>query len=130
MIVDASAVLAVLLDEPDAPAFARALAAASAPRMSVVNHLEAAIRVDRLDTPAAVQALEALLATAGVEIVPATAAHGRLARLAFATYGKGRHPAALNFGDCFAYALAKEAGQPLLFKGRDFTQTDLVPALP
>lgn len=130
MIVDASAALAVLLDEPDAPAFAEALAAAEAPRMSVVNHLEAAIRVDRLGRAAAVQALEALLASAGVEIVPATVAHGRLARLAFATYGKGRHPAALNFGDCFAYALAKETGRPLLFKGEDFAQTDLVAALP
>jgi ribonuclease VapC len=72
--------------------------------------------------------LNLLMSTAGIELVPFDAEQATLARQAYSTYGKGRHAAALNFGDCFAYALAKASGQPLLFKGSDFSKTDLVTA--
>lgn len=125
MIVDASALLAILLDEPEAAPFIRAIDAAASPTMSAVNWLEAAIRIDAGGDLVAVQEFEAFLQAARIEVVPVSVSQARGARLAYARYGKGRHPAGLNFGDCFAYALAKEAGQPLLFKGQDFSRTDI-----
>jgi ribonuclease VapC len=129
VIVDASALLAVLLDEPEAPDFAAALAAADSALMSVVNHLEVAIPIDRRDDVVLSQRFDAFVSFSGIALVPATAAQTRIARQAHAEYGKGRHRAGLNLGDCFAYALARETGLPLLFKGDDFVHTDIVSAM-
>lgn len=130
MIVDTSAVLAILLGEPEADAFTLAIArAACPPRLSAVSYLEAAIRIDRLKSPVASAALDELLARLRLAIEPVTVDQAHLARTAYRTFGKGLHPAALNLGDCFAYALAKAGGEPLLFKGDDFGRTDIEPAL-
>ena len=125
MIVDASALLAVLFQEPEATQFAAALAQATAPRMSAVNYLEAAIRIDGQNSIVAVQAFEAFMELSAISIEPVSLSQMRLARRAYAQYGKGRHRASLNFGDAFAYALAKERDEPLLFKGDDFIHTDV-----
>jgi ribonuclease VapC len=129
MIIDTSALLAILFDEPDGPALLRQIAEAPIRLMSSANAVEAWIVADRHANSAKGPALDALLETLGVDIVPVTIQHARLARTAYHTYGKGRHPAGLNFGDCFAYALAKATDLPLLFKGDDFGQTD-VPVVP
>jgi ribonuclease VapC len=97
--------------------------------MSAANFLEIAIVIDNADEPEQMLDLDLFLTEAGLEIVPVTAAQARLAREAYRRFGKGNHPAKLNFADCFAYALAKERDLPLLFKGDDFTRTDLRPAL-
>ena len=129
MVVDASALAAVFFMEPDAPRFLRAIQQTLHACMSATNFLEIAIVIDNRDAPEQMVDLDLFLAEAGVEIVPVTAAQARLAREAHRRFGKGNHPANLNFGDCFAYALAKERDLPLLFKGEDFTRTDLRPAL-
>ena len=129
MIVDTSALLAILRNEPDAPRFAAAIAAASARRMSAATYLEAAIVVDGSRDPVLSRRFDALIATAAIEIEPVTVSHAHVARAAYRDFGRGSaHPARLNFGDCFAYALAKATGEPLLFKGDDFAATDIVPA--
>ena len=125
MIVDGSAVLAILFSEPDARRHAGAISAASPCRISVANVLEASIVVERRGGRTAVRELDALLERAEVELVPVTVEHLDEARRAWRRFGRGNHPAALNFGDCFAYALAKATGEPLLFKGEDFPQTDI-----
>ena len=125
MIVDTSAVLAILYNEHDARRHATAILAASPCRMSVANVLEAFIALERRGGTAASEKLDRLLDRAEIELVPVTLAQLDAARLAWRRFGRGNHPAALNFGDCFAYALAKSTGEPLLFKGRDFTQTDI-----
>jgi ribonuclease VapC len=129
MVVDASALTAVFFMEPDAPRFLDALQGASYACISAANFLEIAIVINNADGPEQMLDLDLFLTEAGVEIVPVTAAQARLAREAYRRFGKGNHPAKLNFGDCFAYALAKERDLPLLFKGDDFTHTDLRPAL-
>ena len=129
MIIDTSALLAVLFDEPDGPALLRRIAEAPIRLMSSANAVEAWIVADRHANPAKGPALDALLEILGIDLVPVTVQHARLARTAYRTYGRGRHPAGLNFGDCFAYALAKATDLPLLFKGDDFGQTD-VPVVP
>jgi len=129
MIIDASAILAICFDEPDAEQFAVALAKTDERLMSAVNYLEAAIRVDRENNIVASQKFDALIDFINITIEPVTLEHTRLARSAYAQFGKGVHPAALNFGDCFAYALSKQTGMPPLFKGNDFPQTDIVAAL-
>ncbi|WP_284179065.1 type II toxin-antitoxin system VapC family toxin [Rhabdaerophilum sp. SD176] len=128
MIVDASALLAILFDEPEAEQFAALLAQAEAPRMSAVNYLEAAIRIDQQDSVVATQAFDAFIELSGIAIEPVTVEHTRLARRAYAMFGKGRHRAGLNFGDVFAYALAKSRQEPLLYKGNDFVHTDVTGA--
>ena len=125
MIIDTSAVLAVLFGEPDAGRYEGAIAAAWPRRMSVVALLEAAMVVESRGGAAAGQELDMLLEKSAVELVSVTPEHANAARRAWRRFGKGNHPAALNFGDCFAYALARTAGEPLLFKGRDFAQTDI-----
>jgi ribonuclease VapC len=125
MIVDASALLAILFQEPEAAPFAAALAESEAPRMSAVNFLEAAIRIDGQNSIVAAQAFEAFMELSAISIEPVSLSQMRLARRAYAQYGKGRHRAGLNFGDAFAYALAKEWDEPLLFKGDDFIHTDV-----
>ncbi len=125
MIVDSSAVLAILFDEPDAKRHAAAIMAAYPCRMSVANVLEAAIALERRGGESAAQELDTLLERAEIELVPVTVEHLEAARRAWRRFGKGNHRAALNFGDCFAYALARTTGEPLLFKGHDFAQTDV-----
>ena len=125
MIIDSSAVLAILFSEPDARRHAGAIMAASPCRMSVANVLEASIAVERRGGNTAARDLDTFLETAEVELVPVTVEHLEAARRAWRRFGKGNHPAALNFGDCFAYALARSTGEPLLFKGEDFTRTDI-----
>ena len=127
MIVDTSALIAILRNEADAPRFARALANRTEPRrLSAANYLEAAVVIDGSRDAIASQRFDDLIRRAGVTIEPVTAEQAELARIAYRHYGKGSgHKAGLNFGDCFAYALAKATGEPLLFKGNDFVHTDL-----
>lgn len=125
MIVDSSAVLTILFDEPDAKRHAAAIMAAYPCRMSVANVLEAAIALERRGGESAAQELDTFLERAEIELVPVTVEHLEAARRAWRRFGKGNHRAALNFGDCFAYALARTTGEPLLFKGHDFAQTDV-----
>ncbi len=130
MIVDTSALIAILRDEPDANRYVVALAAAGGPRMSAGTYLETAIVVDANRDPVLSRRLDDLVAEADLRIEPVTYEQALLARQAYRDFGKGsRHPAGLNFGDCFAYALARAAGEELLFKGRDFSQTDVRSAL-
>ena len=129
MILDTSALLAVLFDEPDADYFERAIASATTCRMSAANHLEAAMVVESRMGDEGGRQLDNFTATAEIELVPVTPEQAQAARLAWRRYGKGNHPAALNFGDCFAYALAETAREPLLFKGEDFALTDIEAAL-
>lgn len=125
MIVDASALLAILLDETEAPDFAAALCNTDRALMSAVNFLEVAIRIDRHDSLRLAQQFDDFMELSGIETVPVSLSQTHLARRAYAEFGKGRHRAGLNFGDCFAYALARESGLPLLFKGNDFGHTDV-----
>ena len=125
MIVDSSALLAVLFREPDAERYETALAAAPACRMSLANVFEASIVWEGRGGSEAGHRLDMFIDQVGIELVPVTAEHVAAARQAWRRFGKGNHPAALNFGDCFAYALAEVTGEPLLFKGEDFALTDI-----
>ena len=125
MVIDTSAVLAILGDEPEADLLAEKIALAGARWISAASLLETAIVVEARHGVAGGQKLDELIATARIRVEPVTVGQVTIARLAYRTYGKGRHPAGLNFGDCFSYALAKLRNQPLLFKGGDFSQTDL-----
>lgn len=130
MILDASAVIAILRDEPEAAHFARAIQDAGHRRISAVNYVEAAAVIDRSRDPVASRQFDDLLREARVTVEPVTQVQARIARAAYRDFGKGSgHPAKLNFGDCFAYALAKDMGEPLLFKGDDFPHTDIACAL-
>ena len=130
MIVDTSALIAILRNEPDSPTYAMAIEQAKVRRLSAANFLEAAIVIDGSRDPIASDSLDALLREANMVVEPVTEAQARIAREAYRAYGRGSgHPAKLNFGDCFAYALAKVTGEPLLFKGNDFPHTDATPAL-
>lgn len=130
MIVDSSAIVAIVRDESDADHFANALAGASIAAMSAVNWMEVAIIVDSANDPVASRRFDELVRVARIDIVAVTPDHAVKAREAYRDFGKGSgHRARLNFGDCFAYALATSTGRPLLFKGDDFTHTDLTSAL-
>ena len=124
MIVDTSAILAVLFHEGDAARYARAITASPC-RMSAVTLLETTIVVESRGGEAAGHELDTFLKSAEVELVPVTVDHVEGARRAWRRFGKGNHPARLNFGDCFVYALADAKREPLLFKGADFAQTDI-----
>jgi ribonuclease VapC len=131
VIVDSSALIAILRDERDASDHARAIEAARFRRLSAASYLEVAIVVDGSRDPVASRRVDDLIAAAGIAIEPVTERQARIAREAYRDFGKGSgHPARLTFGDCLAYALAKEKGEPLLFKGDDFRRTDIEPALP
>jgi ribonuclease VapC len=131
VILDTSALIAILRAEPDAADFAEAIEAAASRRMSAANYLEAAVAIDSARDPVVSRRFDELCAAAEIRIEPVTEAQARIARDAYRDFGKGSgHPAGLNFGDCFAYALAKDTGEPLLFKGKDFIHTDLAPVLP
>ena len=128
MILDTSAMVAILYREPEAAEFTRIIHDADVCRISVANYVELSMVVESQLGPEAGRQAEAFLRRAGIVIEPITVAHGEIARQAFLDFGKGRHKAGLNFGDCFAYALDKATGEPLLFKGEDFGKTDIQPA--
>lgn len=126
MIVDSSAVVAILRQEPEALAFSETLEKADRLKMSVVSYVETAVVVDSARDPIVSRKLDDLLRAAAIEIVPVTVEQGRIAREAYRDFGRGSgHPAKLNFGDCFSYALARDTDEVLLFKGNDFGATDV-----
>jgi ribonuclease VapC len=125
MVIDTSALIAVLLNEPDAPRIAEAIELASVRLLSVANFLEAAMVIESRKGEAAGRELDLALYRATIEVVPVDQDQAEIARLAWRRYGKGRHTAGLNYGDCFAYALAKQRRLPLLFRGDDFVRTDI-----
>lgn len=130
MIIDTSALVAILRAEPDAERFARAIASASVRRIAAASYVELGAVIDGAGDPVVSRRLDELLAVAGIAIEPMTVAQARIVRGAYRDFGKGSgHPARLNLGDCFAYALAIELGEPLLFQGDDFPATDVTPAL-
>jgi ribonuclease VapC len=125
MIIDASALSSILRNEPEARSCAGAVASTSR-RVSAVNYVEAAVVIDGRRNPVASRRFDDLFREARLVVEPVTEAQARIAREAYRDFGKGSgHPAGLNFGDCFAYALAKATGEPLLFKGDDFTHGSL-----
>jgi ribonuclease VapC len=131
VIVDSSVIVAILLQEPEARAFSETIEAASSCRISAANLFEAAIVIDSKRDAISSRAFDAFLVDASVDIRAVDERQARIAREAYRDFGKGSgHPAKLNFGDCFAYALAKVMNEPLLFKGDDFNHTDVRPALP
>jgi ribonuclease VapC len=130
MIIDTSALVAILRDKPEAEICARAIESAGERRVSAVNFVEAAVVIDGSRDPIASRRFDDLLRAARVHIEPVTEIQARLARDAYRDFGKGSaHSARLNFGDCFAYALAKTTGESLLFIGADFEHTDIVSAI-
>jgi ribonuclease VapC len=130
VIIDTSALIAILRDEPDAIVYARAIESARSRRVSAVNFVEAAAVIDGSRDPVASRRFDELFAAAQLVVEPVTRNQAQIAREAYRDFGKGSgHRARLNFGDCFAYALAKDRREPLLYKGDDFAQTDLKSAL-
>ena len=129
MIIDTSAVLAVVLGEPGFDVFAGAIAASEVRRISAASLLEGSIIAESRAGDRGLRQFDSFIRESELAVEPVTHEQALIAREGFSNYGKGRHPAGLNFGDCFAYALAKSIGEPLLFKGEDFRQTDVLPAL-
>jgi len=130
MVIDTSAILAILQNEPERRAFNEAIEAADSLVMSVASFVEASIVVEVRYGPEGLRDLDLFLDRSGIELAPVDMVQAREARLAFSRFGKGRHSAGLNYGDCFAYALARVRREPLLFKGDDFSQTDAEPFSP
>jgi ribonuclease VapC len=126
MVLDTSALLAILLGEEEAEELSRAIAGDPRRLVSAFSVLEAAVVLHARKGPAAVREFDLLLHTISATIVNFDAEQALLARTAYETYGKGHHPAALNLGDCCSYALSRSLGQPLLFKGNDFSKTDAI----
>lgn len=130
MIVDTSALVAILRDEAEAASIATAIANADVRRISAVNYVEAAAVIDGSRDPVASRRFDDLCREAQLVIETVTEGQARIARAAYCDFGKGSgHAASLNFGDCFAYALAKIMDEPLLFKGDDFVHTDITSAM-
>jgi ribonuclease VapC len=130
MIVDSSALIAILKREPQGPAFSATLEAVQDAKMSAATYLEASIVIDRLRDPTMSHLLDDVIERSRISIEPLTATQARIARQAYRDFGKGSgHPANLNFGDCFSYALARDKREPILYKGDDFVHTDLRPAV-
>jgi ribonuclease VapC len=128
MVLDSSAILAILLDEPERQRFARLIEQDPARLVSAATLVEVSIVIESRKGEAGRRLLERFLELTGSEVVPFTADQAELASDAFRRWGKGRHPAGLNFGDVFAYALAEITGEPLLFKGNDFARTNIASA--
>ena len=124
MIVDTSAMVAIFYGEPEAADFTKRIHGAASTRISVANYVELSMIIEKQLGPEGMIQVDAFFRRAAITIEPVTIDQGNLARQAFLDFGKGRHKAGLNFGDCFAYALAKDL-EPLLFKGKDFAQTDI-----
>jgi ribonuclease VapC len=130
VIIDTSALVAVIALEPEAPLFATAMDRAEVLRISAGSYVEAAIVLNRRRDPALDGKFEAMMNDVGFVVEPVTPEQAHIARRAYRDYGKGSgHPAQLNFGDCFSYALARDKREPILFKGDDFIHTDLRSAL-
>ena len=129
MVIDPSAILAILQDESERPTFIAAIAAAEQPLLSATSLVELSIVVEARFGADGQNDLDLFLATANIEIVPFNADQAQIARSAFRRFGKGRHPAGLNLGDCYSYALAQICAAPLLFKGNDFGLTDVQAAV-
>ena len=129
MIVDTSALVAILKNEPQQPVLLAALVADPHVKLSAATLFEFGMVMDKVRNPGMSAAVDRLLYQIEAEILPVTTETASACRDAYRRFGKGNHPARLNFGDCFAYALAKELDEPLLFKGTDFAQTDVRSAL-
>jgi ribonuclease VapC len=129
VIVDASALLAIVLGEPDRERFYKSLGRSANSSVSPVNYLEAAIRADRDSDPGRGEFLDEIIQRFDVRLASVTPEQALMARHAYRQFGRGKHPARLNLGDCFAYALAKARREPLLFKGEDFAKTDIEAAI-
>jgi ribonuclease VapC len=125
VIVDTSALLAVLFGEKDAEDYARAISEADICRISAATFVEVSVVVESQTGDAGSRQWDSFFRTAGISIEPVTEEHAHAARQAWSDFGKSRHPAGLNCGDCFSYALAKVSGEPLLFKGQDFRKTGI-----
>lgn len=125
MVIDTSAIMAILQDEPEQELFVKAIDSMDSRAMSAVTLVEASMLTLSRRGDEGTRALDLFLAKAQIDIYPVDTEQAYLARRAFREFGKGRHPAKLNFGDCFSYALAQTLGEPLLFKGSDFTKTDV-----
>ena len=129
MIVDSSAVMAIFLQEPDSERFLQAIAENELRRMSVANWLEVTMVIGGRDDATAQERFERFVDRMSLELVPVSVEQATAAHEGWRRFGRGNHPARLNYGDCFAYALAKTSGEPLLYKGDDFPQTDIPSAL-
>jgi ribonuclease VapC len=129
MILDSSAVLAILFHESDAKRYADAIEATEVRRISAPTYVELSIVVESQNGPSGLHDLEHFIRQAAIVVEPFTAEQAHLAQRGWSNYGRGQHPAKLNFGDCFSYALAKSLDEPLLFKGGDFSKTDVEPAI-
>ena len=125
MVIDTSALVSILQGEPERRQFVEAIEAADTARMSVASFVETSIAIESRYGAEGLRDLDRFLARAGVELVPVDGEQGQLARAAFGRFGRGRHRAGLNYGDCFAYAAAMFLGEPLLCTGEDFVQTDV-----
>jgi ribonuclease VapC len=125
MVIDTSAVLAILQREPERRSFVEAIEAADSTRMSVASFVESSIVIESRYGAEGLRDLDRFVSRAGIELIPVDREQGQLARSAFSRYGKGRHRAGLNYGDCFSYAAAIGLGEPLLCKGDDFIHTDV-----
>ena len=125
MVIDTSAILAVLLNDAQAPRIAQAIEAAPLRLLSAASLVEASIVIDSRKGEAGGRELDLMLYRAGIDVAAVDADQAEIARVAWRRFGKGRHAAALNYGDCFVYALAKSRRLPLLFIGADFSQTDI-----
>lgn len=125
MILDSSAVIAVLRAEPEGRQFAMAIKSAGTRRISAVSFVESAVVIDSSRDAVASRRFDDFFRVTGISVEPVTPRQAEIARFAYRDFGKGQHKAGLNFGDCFAYALAKDLDEPLLFKGSDFSQTDV-----
>ena len=129
MVIDSSALLAILRDEPERRAFNEAIEAAETRVMSAATLVEVSIVIESRFGPEGLRDLDLFIEQAGIEIAAVDTEQAYAARRAFSQFGKGRHEAGLNYGDCFSYALAKVLGESLLYKGEDFRQTDVTPAV-
>jgi len=127
MIIDTSALLAILQDEPERRTFNEAIEMADSRRVSAATFVEASIVIESRDGTEGLRAFDRFMERAEIEIMAVDVEQARAARDGFVRFGKGRHAAGLNFGDCFSYALARVLGEPLLFKGEDFARTDVMP---
>ncbi len=125
MVIDTSAVLAILHGESERRSFLQAIEAADSNRMSVASFVESSIVIESRYGTEGLRDLDRFISRAGIELIPVDREQGQLARSAFSRFGKGRHRAGLNYGDCFAYAAAMSLGEPLLSKGDDFIHTDV-----
>ncbi len=125
MVIDTSAVVAILQDEPERRAINEAIEAADSRKLSVASWVELSIVIESRLGAEGLRVLDRFVDRAGIELIPVGREHGEAARHAFCQFGKGKHAAGLNYGDCFSYALASVLNEPLLFKGEDFSRTDI-----